>query len=169
MPSLLGLPVPDHDRPQGGGVDRVQLIAIRLHNHPRRLIASCTRAARRARLYGSRSPHLRIGCTYGLARQRPLSIQHAGVAGLCAKRHFDRAAHRVDHAAKLDDAAVASPLDGSPTMGGDGGVDKVAAQAPEPRERTVLVGSGEPGVADDVGHQDRRELSSLAHGANAEA
>jgi hypothetical protein len=25
------------------------------------------------------------------------------------------------------------------------------------------------GVADDVGHQDRRELASLAHGANAEA
>ena len=48
-------------------------------------------------------------------------------------------------------------------MGGDGGVDEIAAQAPEPRERPLLVGAGEAAVADDVSDQDRRELAGLAH------
>ena len=38
--------------------------------------------------------------------------------------HFDRAAHGVDDAAKLDQAAVAGALDDAPVMGGDGGVDR---------------------------------------------
>ena len=49
------------------------------------------------------------------------------------------------------------------------GIDQVAAERPQPRQNPVLVGSGKPRIADDVGHQDRRELSSFAHGANAEA
>ena len=32
----------------------------------------------------------RIGCTYGLAIRRSVSIQHADVSSLCARRHFDR-------------------------------------------------------------------------------
>ena len=47
--------------------------------------------------------------------------------------HLDRAAHRVDHAAKLDQAAVAGALDDAPVMRGDGGIDQIAAQPPEPR------------------------------------
>ena len=82
---------------------------------------------------------------------------------------FNGAVHRVDDAAELDDAAVAGALDDAPMVHGDGRIDQVAAQRPQPRQNPVLVGSGKPRIADDVGHQDRRELSSLAHGANAEA
>ncbi len=68
--------------------------------------------------------------------------------------HFDCAANRVHDAAKLDDASVAGALDDAAVMGGDGGVDEVAAQTPETREGAILVGAGKPAVADDVGHQD---------------
>ena len=60
--------------------------------------------------------------------------RHAGVALDEAVLHLDRAAHRVDHAAELDEAAVAGALDNAPAMGGDGGVDQIAAQPPEPRQ-----------------------------------
>ena len=54
----------------------------------------------------------------------------AGVALGQAALHFDRAAHRVDDAAKFDEAAVAGPLDDAPAVRVDGGVDQIAAQAP---------------------------------------
>ena len=83
--------------------------------------------------------------------------RHAGVALDHAVLHFDRAAHRVDHAAEFDDAAVAGALDDAAVMRGDGGIDQVAAQAPEaaracdprrlPASRLV---------ADDIRDQDRR-------------
>ena len=78
---------------------------------------------------------------------------------------FDGAAHRVDDAAELDDAAVAGALDDAPVMHGDGGIDQVAAQTPEPRQNPVLVRSGEPAVADDIRDQNRRDLPGLAHRA----
>ena len=77
--------------------------------------------------------------------------------------HFDRGTHRVDHAAELDDCAVASALDDATMMGGDGWVDEVAAQAPDACQRTVLVSAGEPAVADNIRDQDGRELAGLAH------
>ena len=83
--------------------------------------------------------------------------------------YFDRAAHRVDHAAELDDRAVAGALDDASVMHGDDRVDQVAAQRPKPRQRAIFVRSCEPAIAGDVGHQNRRELSSFAHGASAKA
>ena len=50
-------------------------------------------------------------------------------------------------------------------MGGDGGVDEVAAQAPQARKRPLLVGAGEPTVSDDIRNQNRRELPGFRHGA----
>ena len=46
--------------------------------------------------------------------------------------HLDRAAHGVDHAAELDEAAVASALENAPIVQGDGRIDQIAAQRPEP-------------------------------------
>ena len=46
-------------------------------------------------------------------------------------------------------------------MGGDCQVDEVAAQAPQPPERAILLGASEPTVADDIGDEDRCELSAL--------
>jgi hypothetical protein len=77
--------------------------------------------------------------------------------------HFDRAADGVDHAAELDDCAVAGAFDDPTVMGGNGGVDEIAAQPPDARQRAVLVSTGEPAVADNIRDQDRREFSGLAH------
>ena len=60
--------------------------------------------------------------------------RHAGVALDHAVLHFDGAAHGVDHAAELDEAAVAGALDDAPVMCGDGRVDQIAAQPPQPRQ-----------------------------------
>jgi hypothetical protein len=46
--------------------------------------------------------------------------------------HFDRAAHRVDDASELDDAAVASALDDTPIVHGDSRIDYVAPQRAQP-------------------------------------
>ena len=70
---------------------------------------------------------------------------------------------------EFDDAAVARALDDAPMVHGDGRIDQVASERPQPRQNPVLVGSSKPRIADDAGHQDRRELSSLAHSASAEA
>ena len=53
-------------------------------------------------------------------------------------------------------------------MDRDGRVDQVASERPKP-SRIGLRPPRKPRIADDVGHQDRREFSDLAHGANAEA
>jgi hypothetical protein len=91
--------------------------------------------------------------------------QHAGVALDHSGLDFDRAAHGVDHAAELDDQAVAGALDDAAVMGGDGGFDQIAAQTPEPRQGAILVRSREPAVADDIRDQNRRDLPGLAHRA----
>ena len=69
--------------------------------------------------------------------------------------HLDRATHRVDDAAELDDAAVASALNDAAVMGGDGRVDQIAAEASKTRKGPVFVGAGEPAVSDDVRNRYR--------------
>ena len=77
--------------------------------------------------------------------------------------HLDRAAHRVDDAAEFDEAAVAGALDHATMMHGDGRIDQIAAQRPEPLQDAILVRSREPAVADDIRDQNRRDLPGLAH------
>src|ERR1700722_8078432 len=84
-------------------------------------------------------------------RQAGVALDHAGL-------HFDRAAHRVDHAAELDDAAVPGALDGTAVMRSDGGVDEIAAEATQARQCAFLVHPSESAVPDNVGDQDRCEL-----------
>jgi hypothetical protein len=93
-----------------------------------------------------------------LGRDASVALDHGGL-------DFDRAAHRVDHAAELDDDPVAGALDDAPVMGSDGGFDQIAAQTPEPRQGAILVRSREPAVADDIRDQNRRDLPGLAHRA----
>ena len=68
---------------------------------------------------------------------------------------FNGAVHCVDHAAELDDAAVAGALDDAAVMHGDGRVNQVAAKGPKASEDSIFIRTREPRVADDVGHQDR--------------
>ena len=91
--------------------------------------------------------------------------RHAGVALDEAVLHFDGAAHGVDHAAELDDRAVAGALDDASVVHGDDRVDQVAAQCPEPRQRAIFVRPCKPAIAGDVGHQNRCEFAGLGHGA----
>ena len=78
---------------------------------------------------------------------------------------FNGAVHCVDDTPELDNCAIAGALDDAPVMHGDGRVDQIAAQRPQPRQNPILVGSGKPRIADDVGHQDRGQFSGFAHGA----
>ena len=78
---------------------------------------------------------------------------------------FNGAVHRVDDTPELDDAAVAGALDDAAMVHGDGRIEQVASERPQPRQNPVLVGSGKPRIADNVGHQDRGQFSGLAHGA----
>ena len=89
--------------------------------------------------------------------------RQAGVAFDHAVLHFDGAAHGIDDAAKLDEDAVAGALDHAAMMHGDGRIDQVAAQRPEPRQSAILVGAGEPAVADHIRRQYRREFPGLGH------
>ena len=61
--------------------------------------------------------------------------------------HLNCAAHRIHHAAKLDNAAVAGALDDAAMMRGYRGIDQVAAKTPQARERALLVGTGQSAVA----------------------
>ena len=79
--------------------------------------------------------------------------------------HLDRAPHRIHNASELDEAAVTGALDDASMMRGDGRIDKVAPQPSEPRQGAILVGAGEPTVADDVGDQDGCNFPGLAHEA----
>jgi hypothetical protein len=81
------------------------------------------------------------------------------IAGL----DLEGAAHRVDHAAELNDRAVAGALHDAPVMDGDDGVDEIAAQGPQARKDSILVRASEPAISDDIRDQDRRELPGFTH------
>ena len=95
-----------------------------------------------------------------LGRQAGVALDHAVL-------HFDGAAHRVDHAAKLDEAAVAGALDDAAVMEGDGRIDQVAAKRPKPRQDAILVRPREPAITDNIRNQNRRNFPGLAHGASS--
>ena len=91
-----------------------------------------------------------------LARQTGVALGHAVL-------NLDRALHGVDHAAEFDETAVAGSLDDAPMMGVDRGVDQIAAQASEPRQRAILVRAGESAVADNIRDHDRRDFPGSRH------
>ena len=47
-------------------------------------------------------------------------------------------------------AAVSGPLDHATVVYGDGGIDQIAPQRPQPRKGALFVGAGEPAVTDYV-------------------
>jgi hypothetical protein len=51
--------------------------------------------------------------------------------------HLNGAANGVDHAAKLNKGSVTSALDHAPLVHGDGRIDQVAAQRPQPRQCAI--------------------------------
>jgi hypothetical protein len=76
--------------------------------------------------------------------------RQAGVALGHAILHLDSATHRVDHAAKFDEAAVACAFYDASVMRVDGGINQIAPQSSEPRQRAILVCPREPAIADNI-------------------
>ena len=74
-----------------------------------------------------------------------------------------------DDAAELDDAAIAGTLDDAAVMHCDSRIDQVAAKGPEASKDSIFIRTRKPRVADDVGHQDRRQLPGLAHSSGTPA
>ena len=64
--------------------------------------------------------------------------------------HFECAPHRVHHAAEFDDRTIAGALDDAAMVHGDCGINQVAAQRAQSRQRAFLVRPCEPAVADDI-------------------
>jgi len=91
---------------------------------------------------------------------------HAGVTLEHAVLHFDRAKHRVDHAAKFNQNAVADSLDDAAVTHGDLRIDEIAAQRPQPRQDAIFVRANEPAIADHVRAKDSRQFSGLVQRAS---
>lgn len=87
---------------------------------------------------------------------RAIAFGHPGL-------DFEGAADGVNHAAELNERAVARALHDPAMMHGDGRVEQIAAQRPQPRKGALLVRAGEAGETDDVGDEDRREFPALSY------
>jgi hypothetical protein len=85
----------------------------------------------------------------------------AGVALDHAVLHLDGAAHGIDHAAELAENPVAGALHYAPIMYGDGRIDQITPERPEPRQCPILVGAGKPAVSDHIRRQNRREFPGV--------
>jgi hypothetical protein len=55
-------------------------------------------------------------------------------------------------------------LDHPAVIGLDRGIDQIAAQRPEPRQRAILIRPGESAIADDIGRQDGGKLVDQSRG-----
>ena len=88
-----------------------------------------------------------------MRRSSGSSAWRSADAGLDRRGAFDR----IDHAAELDQGAIAHQLGDAAVVLGDLRFDEVLAQRLEARVRARLVGRHQPAVADDVRSQDRGE------------
>ena len=99
------------------------------------------------------------------AEHDPAVRRDAGIAFDHGVLNLDRAAHGVDDAAELDDAAVARALDDAPMVDRDGRIDQIAAQRPESCQDAIFVCPGEPAIADYIRAKDRSDFPGFAHAA----
>src|ERR1700691_4756328 len=88
-------------------------------------------------------------------RRRAARIGRQGGRAL----YGERTVHGIDHAAELDNGAVADQFYDAPVMGGNGGVEDNLAMPFQGAERAGLVCAHEAGIADHVGSENRRELT----------
>ena len=61
--------------------------------------------------------------------------------------------------------AVAGALDHAAVMHGDGGVDQIAPERPQPRKRPLLVGTGKLAVSGYIRRKNGCEFPGLRHGS----
>jgi hypothetical protein len=70
-------------------------------------------------------------------------LRHASVTLDHRILHFDRAAHGLDHAAEVSDTTIAGALHDAAVVDGNGRIDQVAAQSPQPCQKAVFIRAGE--------------------------
>ncbi|MCS4094049.1 hypothetical protein FHT76_005749 [Rhizobium sp. BK176] len=90
-------------------------------------------------------------------------LLNAGIALDHAVLHLDGAAHGIDNAAEFNQRSVSGALDDTAVVHGDGWIDEVAAQCPQPCKGAIFVLAGEPAVSDYVRGQNCGELAVLTH------
>ena len=91
-------------------------------------------------------------------RQSSISLDHAVL-------HFNRAAHRVDHAAEFDDCAVAGSISRTrPRCTATVGSIRSLRRAPQARQRPVFISADKPAEAHHIGGEDRHEFPAFARG-----
>ena len=82
-------------------------------------------------------------------------IRHRSAGAL----HRKRAVHGIDHAAELDDGAVADQLHDAAVVGGDSRVEDEFPVPLQSSQRARLVGFHQARIADHVGRKDRRQFA----------
>jgi len=87
----------------------------------------------------------------------PLLAGDIGVAIDHSVLHFDRAAHRLDRAGKLDQHPIARRLHDAPLMLGDLGIDQLASMRPEPLQRALFVDAHQTRITRDIGGENGGE------------
>ena len=76
-----------------------------------------------------------------------IAVMHAGL-------DLDSTAHGVEHAAELDEEAVAHLLEDAPAVFCYGRIEELAAMLPESAERAFLMGLHKSAVAHDIARHD---------------
>jgi hypothetical protein len=117
----------------GGDVDAVAIEVVALDNHVAEIDADAQFDA-------------------ALRRDTGVPLRHRLL-------HFNRAAHRIDHARKFHQQAIAGGLDDAARMLGDLRIEKVAAQRFEAFERALLIRPHQPRIPRHIGGEDRRETA----------
>ena len=91
------------------------------------------------------------------AKNDALVLANTRIATEHAALNRNRALHRIDDAAKLDQRPVACRLDDTPMMSGDRGVDQLAAVGFQRRQRAHFIDAHQPAVADDIRSENGRK------------
>jgi hypothetical protein len=87
----------------------------------------------------------------------------AGVSLYHAVLHLDGATHGLNYTAELHEDSVAGALYHPPVMHSDGGIDQIATESPQPRQRPILVGASKPAISDHIRSQNGSEFPGLGH------
>jgi hypothetical protein len=89
--------------------------------------------------------------------------RQAGIAVHHDVLHLNGATHGVDHAAELNQGAIAHPFDDASAMRSGCRIDQVAPQAPQSGQGAILVRADQPTISDDVSNKDRSDFPGLTH------
>jgi hypothetical protein len=67
--------------------------------------------------------------------------------------------------AELNETSVARALHYPPVVNGDGGINQIATERPQPRQCPILVGASEPAVSGHIRRKNGCEFPGLRHGS----